>query len=436
MKEKPNILLVSIDSLRADACSFLDAKDTTPNMARLAERSAVFTKAISPSGWTLPVHTSVFTGLYPTEHQILDSGMEVGDHPTLGEKLRDFGYETVSFGRNSWLQQGGMLRGYDHTTSPRPMAESEGVTGKIDLYSRWARRLFFRHHSVDDITVRNAIRSIENRNEPYCCFVHLNGVHYIYNPPSPYHRQFSNRSLPSLVYNLYQQKQLFIEHGGVYPGRKPASENFISTLQDLYQGCVRYSDSLVKRLVTAAESSERDTVIIIFGDHGDSFGDNNVFGHQYSVADSIVRVPLLIYDPTDRLPSKQIDDVVQLNDIYPTLFGILDERAPPQQSRDLAEDTSHNMALVYTKPPQAHADKVTSHTPPAELPPETQVLGWKNPDEKVVWYPDEEPDIEQMNGRLYKQLENKLDSLKPVSTIAGGELSQSTKQNLKELGYM
>jgi len=110
---KPNVVCVSVDSLRADFCSFDDGDArTTPFLRSVTPEATVFESAISPSIWTLPVHTSVFTGLYPPEHGVTSEGRVLGDHPTFAELLAEEGYSTAAFFQNSWLRLSGTLRGF------------------------------------------------------------------------------------------------------------------------------------------------------------------------------------------------------------------------------------------------------------------------------------------------------------------------------------
>ncbi|QGN06526.1 hypothetical protein Hrd1104_03900 [Halorhabdus sp. CBA1104] len=77
---------------------------------------------------TLPVHTSIFTGLYPTEHQVNDENTVLGDHPTFAELLSEAGYETRSFTHNGWFKSGGMTRGFEHEHTRMPGMIGSGIS--------------------------------------------------------------------------------------------------------------------------------------------------------------------------------------------------------------------------------------------------------------------------------------------------------------------
>ncbi|WP_256545635.1 sulfatase-like hydrolase/transferase [Halobellus inordinatus] len=120
--------------------------------------------------------------------------------------------------------------------------------------------------------------------------------------------------------------------GNVYGGRenrlkaatgsiKPPQRE-VDTFENLYAGEIRYADSLVETL--RAQGQWEDTVFVLFGDHGDSFGDGGVFGHQYFVHNSIIRVPSLVRDPTGTLESGVVESLVSLVDLYPTILSLSD----------------------------------------------------------------------------------------------------------------
>jgi len=177
----PNFLLLSIDSLRRDFCSFLDDSEHTMDfLERFAADSTVFERAISPSVWTLPVHTSIFTGLYPMEHTVNDEHTVLGDHPTFAELLRTEGYETRSFTHNGWFQSGEITRGFDHEHTRMPGMVGYGITNlrngvterDRDGFVKGAkqileaplvkgRKALFRHRLKGTRTVKNCFDRLE-----------------------------------------------------------------------------------------------------------------------------------------------------------------------------------------------------------------------------------------------------------------------------------
>src|SRR5690606_17881243 len=96
---KPNILLIILDTLRRDRLSaYGHGRETSPALDAFAQDATLFERAIAPAQWTIPAHSSIFTGLYPSAHGVTQAnGQLSGMHPTLAEILRGDGYETVGF---------------------------------------------------------------------------------------------------------------------------------------------------------------------------------------------------------------------------------------------------------------------------------------------------------------------------------------------------
>ena len=115
--QRPNVLMIVLDTQRADRLSCYGATQgtetqplsedrpaTTPNLDQFAQHSTLFERAISPAQWTIPAHASMFTGEYPSTHQVVQADLELGsDYPTMAEVLKTNGYQTVGFCNNPLL---------------------------------------------------------------------------------------------------------------------------------------------------------------------------------------------------------------------------------------------------------------------------------------------------------------------------------------------
>ncbi len=466
--DRPNVLLVSIDSLRPDYCSFVSGEEpTTPFLDQLAEESTVYTNAISPSIWTLQVHGSIFTGLYPPEHGLYDKGQVIGDHPTFADILSEDGYDTQSFGRNGWLNTAEITRGFDHHYFEDPSHVRNGfdamTDGLIDLSPsetvRGTRRflragmekagsLAFRHTMKDSLAVdatreriAKAGRSGQTADEPFCYLTHLNDVHILYNPSAPYHDKFGDHSLIERRRNVRYQKHVRENQGYVYAGEKEPDMDQVEIATDLYRGCISQADFLVKRLVDKlkAEGVYDDTILILFGDHGDHLGWNGLTSHQFSVADELIRVPLLIRDPTGTIESGRTDELAQLNDIYPTLLSLLGFEPPETRSVDLTSD-QREAAYVYYRCSDTQVESVEDECDVSreQLPPRRQYAVWKSPEEKTIWYPneDEYDGPAAADSELREQLRDHYASLEEVPLAGAETISADTEENLRSMGYL
>jgi arylsulfatase A-like enzyme len=449
---RPNFLIISIDSLRHDFCSFLNENENTMRfLDDFAEQSTVYERAISPSVWTLPVHTSIFTGLYPTEHQINDGETILGDHPTFAELLSEAGYETRSFTHNDWFRTAEMVRGFEHEHTRMPGMIDNGITNirngvedrSYELVKKGitqvseaplvkARKAVFRHHLKGSRTVSNSISRLKESSSPFCYMVHLNDVHHAYRPHISYYREFGTEGLRTLHKNVLYQQKLKNNREAIYTGNFKIDQKRLPLMKDLYRASILQTDRLVKRLVnTLSEIDEAEnTVVIVFGDHGDLIGEEESFGHSFSVADELIRVPLLVHDPSGQLKPGRRQSIAQLNDIYPTVLELAGETPPETNSISLLDD-SRNAAFV-------HFDKTGQEWefPRSAYPPFRQHAIWKSTDSKLVYYPDEDREAEESNSKLRPELDEHFGRLNPVPSKGEARLSEDIQQQLKSMGYL
>ena len=473
---QPNIICLSIDSLRADFCSFLNEEelDTTPFLEKLSDDSAVYNNAYTPSTWTLPVHTSVFTGLFPPEHGILNGGEKLGNHPTFADILKQEGYSTAAYYQNSWLDTGEILNGFqtatrEHDDSESPLRariadsirsvspRSEQIISKsyktlsqihesLDTYREWNGRskLNEKKDRIDQETIDKASDAIESLSDPFCWFVHLNGAHWKYNPPNPYHRKFTNRSLPDLVSNLvWEQGRIYGTRTNrlrVNAGYYQPPEQEVSTIKNLYRGCILYCDHLLKILINALKDAGKweNTVLFVFGDHGDAFGEQGIFGHHFTVDDSVTHIPLLIRDPSDRIESGVIHSPASLVDIYPTILSLAGVSGPETLGIDLSNESREATFTYYdVSGKDYYRDAPQRGVPHKDLPAGKQYAVRRSSEESLVYYPDENEycgpakDDESLRSILH----NHLDEMERVETETG-ELSDEVSTRLEKMGYL
>jgi arylsulfatase A-like enzyme len=401
----------------------------------------------------------------------------LGDRPTFAEQLSDAGYSTRAFHKCPWLETGDVLRGFvtqTHTNSSSPTRKQQ-LAAAVNEISPTMQQLLrslteFKQSTVDQVsdgiatyrawrrpppqrlrmetgggrTIRQAVSAMDTTDEPFCWFLWLNDAHWKYKPPNPYHRSFTDRSVAELVYNyLYWQYKVYSTPsdrlqaitGAVDP---PASE--IQTFQNLYRGCLNYCDALLNKLITGLKTTGvwDNTILIIFGDHGDAFGEHGVFGHHFSLEDPLVHVPLLIRDPTGRLEPGGRSDPVSLIDIHPTVLDLADVSGPTSSGTSLLEGARDEVYIhydvtdlaYYTDAPQRGIDQ-------AALPPSQQFGIWRSPDQKVFYYPDREtyvdvgPDSETLRARLDEHVAE-------VGEVSAedGTVSGSVAQRLEDMGYL
>jgi arylsulfatase A-like enzyme len=435
---RPNILLISIDSLRADAVSTVGSEmNTTPFLDSLADKSTLFTSAFSNGIWTAPSHASIFTGLYPTEHGVYDSGaisqgnVSLGDHPTLGSRLKATGYNTEAFYRLGWLGSGDILRGFESDTEEREEDYSnfgsilDSLSSKLPVGRTLLRAIYrgtFRGHMADENVLNPATGRLQSTSSPFCFFVHLNDAHWPYSPVKPFYNQFTDRSFPSLFWNrAYVQTRMYsLEDNNWTPSPKQ-----IDVMKDLYLGAVRQVDHHLESLITAIPDDVLDkTVVVIFGDHGEAFGEGGKLGHN-DIIPEVAHVPLLIKDPTGQLEKGRIDTPVQLADIYQTIGSLAGVSVPETNTNDLTETLPKSPVFTHT----------------GQNPRDDSLMKkygiWRTSSDYLVW--NAETDTIDRYGNtdgLKTELDRHIEELNHVPPTGNKALDSDAKDRLRELGYL
>ena len=292
-----NLLLISIDTLRADRLgSYGYARETSPHIDRLAESGLVFRDVLAQVASTAPSHKSIFSGRYLFQHR-----NDLGPLPVMAGLLKAQGYRTAAFVDGGALgAKFGMTKGFDRYVDIRRASRSaeEGLAGINPRFIRWLE---------------------DNAASRFFAFVHSYDVHCPYTPPEPYFSMFTGDYKPGFEVEdkcgLYYYNTLDLD---------PEAYAYIGAL---YDGGVRYMDERVAEILAALERLELDqnTVIVFTSDHGESLGERDVVGHN-EVFEVQLKVPLII-----RLPSRRhavSEYPAQLIDLLPTLAAILGVDAP------------------------------------------------------------------------------------------------------------
>jgi arylsulfatase A-like enzyme len=296
----PNLLLVSLDTTRADHLSTYGyARETSPNLTKLAAAGARFELAFAPAATTAPSHASVFTGRYPLAHGVVKNGISLGDaEETLAEHLRAAGYQTAAIVSSFVLDpRFGWQQGFDHYD-----ADLSATGAGREWEGRIVREGFERRA---DATTARALRWLAAQRDParpFFLFVHYFDPHDPYDPPEPFESRFAGRAAP----------------------KAPASPEIAR-----YDGEIAFSDDAIGALLEAlAESGlAGSTLVTVFGDHGEGLYDHGHMAHGLHVYEEAVRIPLLFRFP-GRIPADRvIAEPVSLVDLAPTLLALLG-RAP------------------------------------------------------------------------------------------------------------
>ncbi len=263
-RPRPSILLVTLDTTRADSVGFESDAVETPALDALAARGMRFSQAWTTVPMTLPAHTSMLTGLYPSEHGIRENSRSVDDSRVLlAERLRDAGYSTAAFVSGYPLKRRfGLARGFDLYDDDMGRGNAERTAGA---------------------TTERALSYLESTSrKPVFVWVHYYDPHDPYVPPEPF------RSL--------------------YPSSP-------------YLGEIAYMDQELGRLIEGFEGriGGGESRILVVGDHGEGLGDHGESLHGNLLYRGVMRVPLIITG--SGVPVAQVETAVSTRRVFDTILA-------------------------------------------------------------------------------------------------------------------
>lgn len=326
MSSKPSILWIIIDCARFDRISSHGyQRNTTPNIDRLIDQGLDYRNAFSAAIWSLPSYTSLLTGLYPREHGLNVRGKALNpDTGTITNVMSAAGYKTACFSTNSYLDATfGMGTGFDRFERMW-LAAQKNILEKADFaYDKLIGILLGEVDKAARRTNKRILRWLrETRGQ-----LNFSVVAYV-EPHTPYtnHRKtaniFNERNGLKLKMPFLQLDQDFVTRWAeTYPEPYPYPEGLMEEANLRYDIEMNYIDFRIGELIThlQAESLLDNTIVIITADHGELLGEHNMYGHQFSVAEPLRHVPLIIWSPSNWSSSKKIDDVVQSIDLSATI---------------------------------------------------------------------------------------------------------------------
>ncbi len=315
--ERPYVLLIGIETLRADHVGcFGYSRNTTPALDAIAKEGVVFSKVMATSSWTMPAVMSVLTSLYPEVHGTTNYDRKLPeDVTTLAEVLRENDYKTIAFVSNPTLDgRHGFYQGFD-------LYDDFSVWlgfGKLIGGPNADPNLDVHQIPTNKPLTRAALRWIEQHHrEPFFMFVFYFDPHYDYIPPPPFDTMFDPNYDGSVD-----------GRGIVQEPRKSnrPPQRDLDHIIALYDGEVRYTDSYVSKLLNAfARFGILDqTLVVIFGDHGDEFYEHGSTGHAHTLYNELIHVPLVLKWPSMIPKGKRIDALASQVDIMPTILDYLE----------------------------------------------------------------------------------------------------------------
>ncbi len=280
-KEELNVILISMDTTRADHLGCYGHKSIrTPHIDALAQASLRFDRCFSAVPITLPSHTTMLTGLYPTRHSVRDNGTFTVPQgiPTLATILGNAGWRTIGvIGAFPLTRPFGLDRDFD-------IWNEDFGTRKKQLLP-----LAFEQRPADRVT-RTALRLLEdNPDRPFFLFVHYFDPHRPWEAPALYAKQYRNSP---------------------------------------YDAEIAFTDAWIGQLLEGLEGMglAEKTIIVLTADHGEGLSDHEEETHSFLLYNGTIRVPLLLSGP--RIKPGVIERPVSLADIVPTVLELVGIEPP------------------------------------------------------------------------------------------------------------
>ena len=335
MATPPHLVLVMIDTLRADHLgAYGYARDTSPNLDRLARAGSYFVRARATSSWTKPSVGSLFTSQLPSEHGATSFGRGLdSDVPVLAELLRAAGYRTLGVSGNfvHVTEEQGFARGFDSWKALAfRLAENEG-----DPLLRYRGTAPLRAPTAPEINFAalHLLAESPRRQAPVFLYVHYMEPHSGYLPPPEFSERFVEPWTDGPAPRFTSDYLWRISREGT-PLDPALRERMIGS----YDAEIAAVDAGLGRLVMQLEKLGYwdNSVVVVVSDHGEEFFEHGRWNHGMTLYDESLRVPLIVLDNRDPRGGVRRDEPVDLLDVAPTLLALAGAPIPAvMRGRDL-----------------------------------------------------------------------------------------------------
>jgi choline-sulfatase len=401
-RPRPNLLLISIDALRADRLGAWGyGRATSPHIDAFAREAVVFENAQAQSSWTLPTLASLMTSVYSSTHQCWSFLNPLGEaYETLAERLHAEGWRTAAvashlvLARRYGLHQG--FASYDQSLLQKSLAKSHEAI------------------SSPQVTQKGLVWLAQRRDQPEPWFLWL---HY------------------------FDPHSLYLAHEDI-------SATFGTGRQsDLYDGEIAFTDRAVGSLLAGLASlgmAER-TVVVLFADHGEEFRDHGGIAHGHSLHRELLHIPLIVRAPG--LAPRRVSAAVRQVDVMPTVLELLGLPIPEH-----LEGTSLVPAMRGEPLPDLPVLGELRQSP-LHRSDSLQRGGWKllvdHARQRVTLYdltrdPGEHQDVAASHPERVREMREELEALKTSAQRKAGSyrkperltLPDDERESLRQLGYV
>lgn len=487
---QPDILLVVLDTARAQTL-LPDRSKLMPNLFDELTDGVVFTNAIANAPWTLPSHASMFSGQYPAHHGAYARGSYFEtNEPTIAEIAKQQGYQTAAFSNNPWISPAfGFSDGFDFHQMGWELFPDAADLSDIGLTSDSAREKAVKltkelfkpsgpktlanaaymrlRYQPEASGAKNAVKHLErwlaqeyDPETPTFTFLNFMETHLEYVTPPEYQAEF----LPEDV-SVDEAAEVNQDPWSYVAGEREMSERELEILHALYRAAFRYVDEQLEAALNYWDEyvGLDETLLIVTGDHGEHIGDRGLMDHQYSLSQSVVRVPLALKGP--RVPAvTETDALVELRDIYPTIVKETGANLPANESissRGLIDVTKsrdgRSFAVSEYPAPQPTINSLESRVGELDEEKRRQLARrlkaiQSTSGEKLILDdaggrelydlskdPTEQTNVAAQNPDVVAELEDVLGERVgqwASETIGGGHIDSGTEARLEDLGYI
>ncbi len=461
--KKPNVILIVMDTVRADHCSNYNYfRDTTPNLMKLSEKATLYNRAISTGDYTLSAHASIFSGQYSRTHGAHP------DHPspprpldqdikTLTEILSENGYysmanvSNIAFITKSFgFQQG--FDFYDQRGRPRVLEKRMQQHYLKELIRSalcclpMPREFELKFRRADEINneVYSQLEIVKKHKKPFFLFLNYMDAHRPYVPPPPFDKRYLGDNWIQL-----SQKQFDQIKKEVLSLKRNLTEKERSYLISQYDGGIAFIDHSLGEFFGHLKKLEMydNSLIIITSDHGEAFGRRNFLEHGCSVFQDQIHIPLIIKFPNVRKRNVN-DKLVSLIDIMPTILdvvGINENMSEDLQGRSLISadldeprDLISESFALETIEDQPRLDRIERAIFSGPYKYIESTIG-KQELYDLKQDPDEYKNIIKSNSQIYEKLKGRLDQWLKNTILkdeVGEKVDQESLDRLKTLGYI
>lgn len=333
-RDKPNIILITLDTTRADRLHCYGyTRWTSPSLDNLATKSVIYTRALAPSSWTLPSHASLFTGKFTSSHGArydpegpLNLSSAIANNPswsqyrvrsisdkekTLAEIVKSYGYNTGAVVAGPWLKKiFGLDKGFTYYDDSQIGSLNGRRASQVTSSAlQWLKKV---------------------SKEKFFLFLNYFDPHYPYSPPEEF------------IYS-------FLPKGSLYPGKQLSVEE----KNALYDAEILYMDYYIGHLFDNLKRLNLydNMLLIITSDHGDLLGEHGIFGHGKFLFQEELHIPLIVKYPGTEISPKEEDGYIQLVDILPMILNRLNIPFPQDIQGNISPDIKHPIfAEVYPLP--------------------------------------------------------------------------------------